>query len=92
MQFEWDDAKNLANIRKHGIAFEDAIDIFNHPMLCRIDDRVDYGEERWTAIGQIHYLVGVVVYAERVDDTLRIISARKATKREVSRYEENIRY
>ena len=68
--------------------FEDAVDIFNHPMLSR----ADYGEERWVAIGRIHHLIGVVVYTERVDDVLRIISARKATGKEVQHYEENIRY
>ena len=46
MQCEWDEDKNQANIHKHGIAFEDAVDIFNHPMLSRVDDRADYGEER----------------------------------------------
>ncbi|WP_373692211.1 BrnT family toxin [Endozoicomonas sp. SESOKO1] len=49
MQCEWDEDKNQANIHKHGIAFEDAVDIFNHPMLSRVDDRADYGEERWVA-------------------------------------------
>lgn len=92
MQCEWDEKKNQANIRKHGIAFEDAVDIFNHPMLSKVDDRADYGEERWVAIGRIHRLTGVVVYTERVDDVLRIISARKAIRKEVQHYEENIRY
>ena len=92
MQCEWDESKNQANIRKHGIAFEDAVDIFNHPMLIKVDDRADYGEERWVAIGRIYHLTGVVVYTERMDDILRIISARKATRKEVKYYEENIRY
>ncbi|MET4695009.1 BrnT family toxin [Endozoicomonas lisbonensis] len=92
MHFEWDEAKNRANIRKHGIDFQDAVDIFNHPLLCKVDDRADYGEERWVAIGRIQYLTGVVVYTEKVGDIIRIISARKATKREIQRYEENISY
>ncbi len=92
MQFEWDEEKNQANIRKHGIAFDDAVDIFNHPLLCRIDDRINYDEERWVAIGCIHHLTGVVVYTERVGDIVRIISARKAPKKETQYYEENIRY
>lgn len=90
MQFEWDEKKNQANIRKHGIAFEDAVDIFNHPQLCQVDDRTSYDEERWITIGRIHHLTGVVVYTERVGDIVRIISARKATKREIKRYEESI--
>jgi len=90
MYFEWDENKNRANIRKHGIDFNDAIDIFNHPVLTMADAREDYGEERWLALGWLKSIVGVVVYVERADDALRIISARKATKSEVKRYEQSI--
>ncbi len=90
MRFEWDNAKNSANTRKHGIDFADVPDIFNHPMLIMLDDRKDYGEERWIAIGWIHALVGVVVYTVRQGDVIRIISARKATKHEVRRYEQSL--
>lgn len=90
MQFEWDDSKNADNIRKHGIDFADAVDIFNHPMVEAVDDRYHYGEERWVAIGWIKMLVGVVVYTEREGDIVRIISARKATKVEVRGYEQKI--
>ena len=90
MQFEWDEAKNEINIRKHGIDFADVTDMFNHPMLTLLDDREDYGEERWIGIGWMQRLVGVVVYVERHEDTIRIISARKATKHEVRRYEQSI--
>ncbi|MHA7856162.1 BrnT family toxin [Marinobacter shengliensis] len=90
MRFEWDEAKNARNIRKHGIDFVDAADIFNHPMLTAIDDRYAYGEERWIAIGLIKQFIGVVVYVERCGDAVRIISARKATRREVRLYEQNI--
>lgn len=51
MRFEWGEAKNAANIRRHGIDFADAQDIFNHPMLTLLDDRHDYDEDRWVAIG-----------------------------------------
>ena len=91
MQFEWSEAKNRANIRKHGIDFADAIDIFNHPYMSAHDDREDYGEERWLAIGWMKALVGVVVYTERRGDVIRVISARKATKREVGHYEKSIK-
>ena len=43
MRFEWDDAKNQVNIRKHGLDFADAWEIFNMPMLIASDDRKDYG-------------------------------------------------
>ena len=46
MLYEWDDAKNEINIRKHGIDFNDAKDIFEHPILTWPDNREDYGEER----------------------------------------------
>ncbi|ODS22447.1 hypothetical protein AB835_14095 [Candidatus Endobugula sertula] len=91
MQFEWDDAKNALNIRKHGIDFEDVKDIFNHPVMTVLDTREDYGEPRWLSIGWINTVVGVVVYTECVDDVIRIISARKATKSEVRRYEQAIK-
>lgn len=90
MRFEWDEAKNAQNIRKHGIDFIDAVDIFNHPMLTSIDDRYAYYEERWVAMGLMRQFIGVVVYVERCGDVVRIISARKATRREVRLYEQNI--
>jgi uncharacterized DUF497 family protein len=90
MHFEWDENKNRINIRKHGIDFADAVDIFEHPMLTLLDGREDYGEERWIAVGWIKEIVGVVVYVERIGDTIRIISARKATKSEKRRYEQSI--
>ncbi|WP_434610190.1 BrnT family toxin [Pseudomonas sp. D2-30] len=90
MLFKWDEAKNRANILKHGIDFNDVPGIFQHPMLVFHDDRMAYGEERWITIGLIKALIGVVVYTERRDDVIRIISARKATKQEAIRYVENI--
>ncbi|RKR43859.1 BrnT family toxin [Paraburkholderia sp. BL17N1] len=66
--FEWDEIKNQINIRKHGIDFQDAIDVFNHPLLTALDQREDYGEDRWFAMGWIANIVGVVVYVERVED------------------------
>ncbi|WGS49726.1 BrnT family toxin [Paraburkholderia sp. D15] len=90
MLFEWDEAKNQINIRKHGIDFADAIDVFNHPVLTALDEREDYGEERWVALGWIEASMGVVVYVERSEDVLRIISARKATRRETRQYKERV--
>lgn len=87
MRFEWDGAKNELNIRKHGIDFADVGDMFSHPMLTVLDDISGVGEERWIAIGWIRLFVGVVVYAERRGDVIRIISARKATRCEAARYE-----
>jgi hypothetical protein len=47
MEFEWDNQKNKANIEKHGLDFSDSHKVFELPMLVRIDDREDYGEDRW---------------------------------------------
>ena len=90
MHFEWDKAKNAINIRKHGIDFADVKDMFNHPMLILLDHWDDYGEERYIGIGWIQQLMAVVVYVERHDDSIRIISARKATKHEVRHYEQSV--
>jgi len=90
MRFEWDESKNAANIAKHGINFNDVPDIFRHPMLALRDDRADYGEERWIGIGWIKLLIGVVVYTERRGEVIRIISARKANKKEAKYYDANI--
>ena len=89
--YEWDEAKHQANIRKHGIDFIDVIDIFRHPYLALQDNRVDYGEERWVAISWMQALVIVVAYTERHGGVRRIISARKATAREVRRYGQEIK-
>ena len=77
MQFEWDDAKSRENVRKHGIDFCDATSIFTGPVFEDLDDREDYGEDRWIAFGLLGEEVIVVVYTERKGKR-RIISARKA--------------
>jgi len=50
MKFVWNELKNRDTIRKHGIDLKDAVEIFNYPMLTNIDNRQDYGEERWVGI------------------------------------------
>jgi hypothetical protein len=91
MTFVWDEKKNRANIRKHGIDFRDVIDLFNHPMLIRLDTRQDYGEDRWIGVGLLRSTVAVVIYLEWDDEeTIRIISARKATAYETDQYNKGI--
>ena len=77
VEFEWDSDKNKANIDKYGLSFDYIIRAFSEPMLKRLDDRRDYGEERWIALGKIDGLVIVVFYTDRAG-RVRIISARKA--------------
>jgi len=90
MFFEWDDVKNQMNIRKHGIDFTDVPDMFNHPTLICRDEGMHDGEERWVGLGWLKALVGVVVYTERRGNVIRIISARKATRREAKRYDQTL--
>lgn len=87
MRFDWDEEKNQANIRKHGLDFCDAWEIFTMPMLIAPDDRQDYGEERWIGIGLLKAIVAVVIYVERDEDVIRIISLRKALSHERMEYE-----
>jgi uncharacterized DUF497 family protein len=65
MRFEWDENKNQDNRRRHGIDFGDVPKVFGSPMLVAIDDRQDYGEERWLGIGVLKNRTIVVVYTER---------------------------
>jgi uncharacterized DUF497 family protein len=82
---DWDPRKNLQNVRKHGIKFEDACCVFEDRNLRRESDDRDYGEVRWIAIGRVDSEILVVVYTER-DGRERIISARRANRREEEIY------
>jgi uncharacterized protein len=74
--------------QRHGIAFEEAKEIFSQPVFTAVDDRMEYGEERLISIGMIGAVaVVVVVHTERSGKT-RIISARKANRRERQAYHE----
>jgi uncharacterized protein len=88
--FEWDEAKNKENIAKHSIDFADTARIFEQPMVVRLDDREDYGEERWIALGDLNRIVVVIVFTLR-EDRIRPISIRKANRRERKIYEEGVR-
>ncbi|WP_223265176.1 BrnT family toxin [Nostoc sp. 'Peltigera membranacea cyanobiont' 210A] len=61
MQFEWDETENLENLRKHEIDFADVPEMFESPMLIELDDRFDYGEDRWFGIGFLSNGVAVLV-------------------------------
>jgi uncharacterized DUF497 family protein len=90
VKFEWDEEKNKENIHKHELAFADAWEIFDAPMLTNLDTREDYGEDRLIGIGFLKNVVVVVVYTEN-EDVMRIISLRKALKHERTRFEEALR-
>lgn len=91
MRFEWDDNKAEANFVKHGIAFEEAVTVFADPYLLFTEDssHSDREEREW-AIGEAeNNLILVIIFTMR-DQNIRIISARKATKRERKNYEAGI--
>lgn len=84
--FEWDDRKAAINFEQHGIAFDEAVRIFQGLCLTTIDKRLDYGEKRQISIGSIEgILIAAVVHTERGQAT-RIISARPANKKERRAY------
>lgn len=85
MEFEWDENKRQTNIAKHGIDFIDAQKIFDYDTVTIEDNRFNYGEQRFIALGLLKGKVIVVVYTER-NNIIRIISARKATKNEQEIY------
>jgi hypothetical protein len=91
MKFEWDERKNQSNLAKHGFDFADAFRIFNLPMVVELDEREDYGEDRWICIGLLDGRVVVVAYTEPTQKTIRVISLRKALSYERRRYEEYIK-
>lgn len=86
VKFEWDENKNRINIKKHGVDFADVVEIFDHPMLTALDERADYGEDRWIGLGAMKAIAVVVVYIEKRENIVRIVSARKATKHEEKKY------
>ena len=92
MTFEWNEAKNRSNIRKHGLDFADAEEMFRGFLLVRPDTREDYGEERSIGIGMIQGRVAFVAFAEPSQDTVRIISLRKADHEEREEYEKAIQH
>ena len=84
----WDRHKNQVNIEKHGLDFTDAFKVFQSPMLAGLDDREEYPEERWIGIGLMDNRTVVLVFSEPAEETVRIISFRKATTDERKRYEQ----
>jgi hypothetical protein len=88
LRFEWNRSKALLNIRKHGIAFEEASTVFGDSLSLTIPDTFhSIGEERFITIGtSVKGRILVVVHTDRYD-VIRIISARKATRNERNQYE-----
>lgn len=88
MEFEWDENKAATNIQKHGVTFEEAVEVFFDPFYQTGDASPDDKEERDFIIGYtFSQRLLLAVYTERVERT-RIISARPATRAERKEYEE----
>lgn len=89
--FEWDEAKRLANIRKHGFDFEGIEEVFAGPIFTVEDDRFEYGETRFVTLGLFKSRIVYIVHNESVD-SIRIISVRKASKYEAEEFLHQIGY
>ena len=91
--FEWNDAKAKTNERKHGVRVDDAMLVFSDPYALVEQDRIEGGELRWQTLGLVGGvvlpLVAHTVRNESEDEIIRIISARKASRKERIRYDQN---
>lgn len=85
MRFTWNEAKRKTNVKKHRLDFADASLVFAGETVTILDDRQDYGEERFVTLGLLHNQVVVVVHTES-DDAIRVISMRKALRHETENY------
>ena len=96
IRFEWDEAKNLSNQRKHGVSFEQATQVFLDPLFVSVKDRIQDGEQRWRTIGEVEgsMLLFVAHTVRELDEhgmmieVMRIISARHASRKERRLYED----
>ena len=91
MEFEWDDTKNRANIRKHGVSFEIGRRIFEGSYLTRLDGRRDYGEARYISVGEVDGVAVIVVAHTKRGGRIRLISARPASRKERQAWYEHLR-
>jgi uncharacterized DUF497 family protein len=90
MIYEWDKTKSCTNLVKHGLDFSDAERVLEGPCVTFEDSRFDYGEERLITLGLLADRVVVVAHAPRGEDVTRIISMRKATRREQKIYQKRL--
>jgi uncharacterized DUF497 family protein len=88
MEFEWDERKNASNLEKHGVTFQKAARVFEHPTVTVVDNRFAYDEVRLITIGMVaEGEILTVVHTERAGH-IRLISARPASRGERRRYEQ----
>jgi uncharacterized DUF497 family protein len=90
--FEWDEDKGKANLKKHKVSFDEASTVFGDPLAYIFDDEEHSTEDekREIIVGHsVHNRLLLVAFVERIIDLIRIISARRATKKERTKYEEH---
>jgi uncharacterized DUF497 family protein len=88
---DWDQRKRQSNIKKHGLDFADADQVFDGVTFTYEDDRITYGEQRAVTLGLLNGILVSIVHTEQ-SDHIRVISMRKATKHEREIYIQNISY
>ena len=87
MRFEWDDRKAVENLKKHGVSFGEATEVFYDPNAIEVyDERHSIEEARFIIIGLSSRRLLYVIYAEQAKDVVRIVSARKAKRFEGIQY------
>ena len=86
MRFTWRPEKNRINVRRHGIAFQDAARIFDGPTVEKADDRFDYGETRIYAIGLVNGIEITVIYTHRENAERHLLSAWRSEPHERRTY------
>lgn len=89
MLFEWDENKRQEVLAKRGVDILYAALIFEGPILTKVDDRQDYGEERLISLGMVEHEVFVVVHTER-EDVIRLITAWKGGRQDYEHYQAGI--
>jgi uncharacterized protein len=89
MQFTWSERKRAINLKEHGLDFIDAPRVFEGATYTFEDDRFVYGEQRFETLGLLAAVPVSIVHTE-IEDEIRIISFRKATKREASLYYQQV--
>ena len=90
MRYERDEAKNRSNLVKHGLDFSDAEQVLSGPCVTFADDRFNYGEKRLTSLGLLAGRVVVIAHTPREANVTRIISMRKANRREQKIYQKRL--
>ena len=94
MKFEWNEEKSISNLKKHGVSFEEAKEVFEDPFhIAKLDHRFDYFEERWITLGKSKedkiLVIANIFFDENGEEIIRIISARKANQKERKFYEQH---